>query len=67
MGICTESDKKVLLLVLFSFRFVGSMFQYEKFFQNTVPPYTNFWLVFGQISAYVWNISSLERKKERER
>ena len=32
-------------------------FQYEKFFQNTVPPYVSFLLVIGQISAYVWSIS----------
>ena len=40
-------------------------FQYEKFFQNTVPPYVSFLLVIGQISAYVWSISYF-RKWERE-
>ena len=43
------------------------MFQYEKMFQDTVPPYFSFGLVFGQISAYVWSKYSLERGKERER
>ena len=41
------------------------MFQYEKMFQDTVPPYFSFGLVFGQISAYVWSKYSLERGKER--
>ena len=42
------------------------LFQYEKFFQNTVPPYCCFWLVIGQISAYDWSLSSLEIEKVRE-
>ena len=32
----------------------------------TVQTYFSFWLVIGQISAYVWSISSLEIETERE-
>ena len=46
------------------------VFQYEKFFQymyvHTVQTYFSFWLVIGQISAYVWSISSLEIEKDRD-
>ena len=42
-------------------------FHYEKVFQNIVPPYFSFWLVIGQIFAYVWSISSLKLERDRER
>ena len=37
-----------------------------KIFLHIDLPYLSFWLVIGQISVYVWRISSLEREKERE-
>ena len=43
------------------------VFQYEKSIQSTDPPYFSFCLVIGQLSAYIWSLSSLEIEKERER